>query len=213
VLDVLRGSCANCAIDEEYFACDSESPTYVTYRARLEGTSETDSGSLIPLIEAWARSGPNITAGGLLTVNSQCPVSISSLTNPEEGLCESPPTTAPDEQILSIQNIAIIAGVGGGILLIFVVFLVIGLRLCCKYSCRPKPSEEKALEGLSGVYIIHGKEKDKFEEAEEEEDFEKEKVDVDESTPPPAKLELQEANEGGDTQDTDDKESVNEEGC
>ena len=141
VLDVLRGSCANCAIDEEYFACDSESPTYVTYRARLEGTSETDSGSLIPLIEAWARSGPNITAGGLLTVNSQCPVSISSLTNPEEGLCESP-TTAPDEQILSIQNIAIIAGVGGGILLIFVVFLVIGLRLCCKYSCRPKPSEE-----------------------------------------------------------------------
>ena len=147
VLAELRDSCHNCAItsstiDEEYFACDSESPTYVTYRARLEGTSETDSGSLIPLIEAWARSGPNITAGGLLTVNSQCPVSISSLTDPEEGLCEYPPTTAPDEQILSIQNIAIIAGVGGGILLIFVVFLVIGLRLCCKYSCRPKPSEE-----------------------------------------------------------------------
>ena len=63
------------------------------------------------------------------------------------------------------------------------------------------------------MYIIHDKEKDKFEEAEEEEDFEKEKVDVDELTPPPAKLELQETNEGGDTQDTDDKESVNEEGC
>ena len=44
-------------------------------------------------------------------------------------------------------------------------------------------------------------------------DFEKEKLDDDEVTPPPAKPELQEGNGAWDTQDTDDKEGVNEDGC
>ena len=91
VMDTLTTSCPNCAIassriDQQSFTCDSESPTYVTYRARLEGTSETDSGSLIPLIEAWARTGPNITAGGeKLTVSQETLVSPLPTPNPDEG--------------------------------------------------------------------------------------------------------------------------------
>ena len=56
MLDQLTASCSDCGItsdiiDRQSFSCYPESPTYVTYRARLEGTSETDSGSLISLIE------------------------------------------------------------------------------------------------------------------------------------------------------------------
>ena len=58
VLEELTDSCSDCditsdIIDKQSFSCFSESLTYVTYRARLEGTSETDSGSLISLIEEW----------------------------------------------------------------------------------------------------------------------------------------------------------------
>ena len=67
----------------------------VPYRARLEGTSDTDSGSLTSLIEAWARGGGAsvIVTGVLMTVDSQCSVAISSLSDPE---C-SKPSPPPNE--------------------------------------------------------------------------------------------------------------------
>ena len=69
LLNMLRDSCTSCdiagnTIDDESFTCDPESPGYVTYRGRLEGTSERDSGSLISLIESWVDTEPNITVGG-----------------------------------------------------------------------------------------------------------------------------------------------------
>ena len=101
VVDQLTASCSDCDITSDIidretrsFACFPESPTYVTYRARLEGTSETDSGSLISLIEDWVRGGPSIVVTGvLMTVDSECSVAISSLS---EGEClETPPTPDP----------------------------------------------------------------------------------------------------------------------
>ena len=142
LLGVLNDSCTNCVIDEEYFDCDPDHPTYLTYRARLEGTSEADSNSLVSVIEAWVRTQPNITLDEELTVDSMCSVLILS---PNEELCviTTSPTDPEPEPVLSLQNIAIIAGVGGGILLICVVALVVGLRLGCKFWCRPKkPAEE-----------------------------------------------------------------------
>ena len=96
VLDQLTGSCTDCTsdiIDMQSFACYPESPTYVTYRARLGGTSETDSGSLISLIEDWVSGGTSvIVTGVLMTVDTECPVTLSSLS---EGECHTPtdPTT------------------------------------------------------------------------------------------------------------------------
>ena len=92
VLEELTDSCSDCditndinIIDKQSFSCFSESPTYVTYRARLEGTSETDSGSLISLIEEWVSGGASIIVTGvLMTVDSECSVAISSL---REGEC------------------------------------------------------------------------------------------------------------------------------
>ena len=94
VLNQLTASCPECddgTIDTPFFACYPESPTHVTYRARLEGTSETDSGSLISLIEEWVRGGASIIVTGvLMTVDSECSVAISSLS---EGECSK--TTNP----------------------------------------------------------------------------------------------------------------------
>ena len=95
LLDQLTSSCPDCGdvvIDRQSFACYPESPTHVTYRTRLEGTSETDSGSLISLIEEWVRGGASIIVTGvLMTVDSECSVAISSLS---EGECQ-PPITDP----------------------------------------------------------------------------------------------------------------------
>ena len=97
VLHQLTVSCTECGvtsafIDTPSFACFFESPTSVTYRARLLGSSETDSGSLISLILEWVSGGAGIIMTGVLvTVDSECPVAVSSL---GEGECQ-PPTTEP----------------------------------------------------------------------------------------------------------------------
>ena len=88
VVRILSSSCTDCditsdIIDMELFACFSES--HVTYRARLQGTSETESSSLISLIEKWVDNNPNIGIAGLLIkVDSKCSVEISSF---DEGEC------------------------------------------------------------------------------------------------------------------------------
>ena len=106
MVEQLMGSCTECSsdiIDKPSFSCFDESPKHVTYRARLEGTSETDSGSLISLIEQWVRGGASIIVTGvLMTVDSECSVVISSLS---EGEC-SPitPTTSPTTSTASGQS-------------------------------------------------------------------------------------------------------------
>ena len=129
VIEELTASCAECGItndiiDKQSFACFPESPTYVTYRARLEGTSETDSGSLISLIEEWVSSGASIIVTGvLMTVNSECSVAISSLS---EGECSStqPPTTNTSAASESTNSAAIIGGVVAVILIVSVAITI-----------------------------------------------------------------------------------------
>ena len=88
----LTSSCPECGItsdiiDMQSFSCFPESPSRVTYRARLQGTSETDSGSLISLIEKWVHDGATIVVIGLLMkVDSKCSVEISSFTMRESVL-------------------------------------------------------------------------------------------------------------------------------
>ena len=127
VLEELTDSCSetsdcgitNDVIDKQSFSCFPESPTYVTYRARLEGTSETDSGSLISLIEEWVSGGASIiVAGVLMTVDSNCSVAISSLS---EGEC-----LTSDSSSCSDTG-AIIAGVVVIILIIAITAIIIAV--------------------------------------------------------------------------------------
>ena len=69
------------------FACSEDSSTNVTYRARLSGTSEQDSASLISLIEDWVATGPTIHVRGvLMRVGEECSATIS---NRSGGVCSS----------------------------------------------------------------------------------------------------------------------------
>ena len=150
ILDELTASCPECGInnntiDRENFTCSS---SYVTYRARLEGTSQADSLYLISLIEDWVESGGAriIVTGVILTVDSQCPVAISSLS---EGECSPtippppppltaatiPQPTAPDNTMLHYLTI-IFAVVIGLIIIIIIMIVVITITLRKFYRCR-----------------------------------------------------------------------------
>ena len=107
VLKQLTLSCIDCditslVIDTPSFACFPESPTSVTYRARLLGTSETDSSSLISLIEEWVSGGTSlIITGVLMKVDSKCSVGISSLS---EGGCHQPPSDPTTDRASTMSS-------------------------------------------------------------------------------------------------------------
>ena len=97
IVKELTPSCAECGIssdiiDEQSFACFPESPTHVTLRARLRGSAETDSGSLISLLESWVSGGATIIVTGvLMTVDPECSVAISSLSEKEGSITTTHP--------------------------------------------------------------------------------------------------------------------------
>ena len=113
----LKLSCSECGpemIDNQLFVCYPESPSFLTYRGRLEGTSERDSLSLVSLIEEWVRGGETslIVTAVLMTLDPHCSVPISSLDQPQ---C-SPPTSSPpsagstsDEESVSSAIIGVVA--------------------------------------------------------------------------------------------------------
>ena len=86
----------------------------MTYRARLEGTSETDSGSLISLLEEWVRGGATIMVTGIpMTADSDCPVALSSL---NDEYCSTPSHPKP--------NMLVIIGGGSAAAIVIAVITV-----------------------------------------------------------------------------------------
>ena len=126
IIDQLSDSCSDCditseIIDIQTFACYPESPTYVTYRARLEGTSETDSGSLISLMEDWVRGGASIVVTRvLITVDTDCAVAISSF-NERECSSSSQTDTSSD------HTLAIIGGVVAVVIVLIIAITVVAI--------------------------------------------------------------------------------------
>ena len=89
VVEKVVSLCPDCgftddSIDKPSFSCYPDSPSFVTYRARLEGTSQTDSDHFISLIEQWVSDGASvIVTGVLMKVDSKCLVEISDLSEDE----------------------------------------------------------------------------------------------------------------------------------
>ena len=129
VVKELTESCAKCGIssdiiDRQSFACFPESPTHVTFRARLEGSSERSSSFFIFLLESWVSGGATINVTGvLMTVDAECSVAISSLS---EGECST--TSSTDNRVV------IIGGAVLAVLFIIAVSVVVGVALILK--CR-----------------------------------------------------------------------------
>ena len=148
VVKQLTASCTDCGIssdiiDEQSFACFPESPTHVTFRARLGGSSETDSGSLISLLESWVSGGATIIVTGvLMTVDAECSVAISSLsegecsmttTQPPDTTASTPSSTdstgtpSSDSQTSTDNTAAVIGGVVAVILIIAITIIIIAI--------------------------------------------------------------------------------------
>ena len=132
VVKELKSSCGECSsemIDNQFFVCYPESPSFLTYRARLEGTRETDSDSLISLIEEWVRGGASINVTGvLMTVDPHCSVAISSSNEPECSLSVDG-SVKEDGQI---NTLGIVGGVVAVIIItiaiVFIVFLILKIH-------------------------------------------------------------------------------------
>ena len=135
-LEPLCPECSSDAIDRQSFSCYEESPSHVTYRARLEGTSERDSDSLISLIEDWVRGAPGvIVTGVLMTVDPHCSVAISFLSEPECSPATQPPlpTEAPDNTpsiVAGVVVVIVIIVIATAISVIFVVLILRSPRRC-----------------------------------------------------------------------------------
>ena len=115
LLQELISSCPDCEmndiINKQLIDCDGES--VIVYRARLEGTSQTDSGYVLSLIEEWVRTGPSfIVTGILMKVDPKGAVAISSLSD-----AESTQTFTDSSSSSSHNTPAIIGGVAAGIVI------------------------------------------------------------------------------------------------
>ena len=146
VLDqLLVNSCLDCAIigniiDEQYFACYSESPDFVIYRARIEGTSKTASNVLVSLIENWVKSGNVriIVTQVLMTVDPECAVILPSLTVYEEcpqispsSSSITPTVTSTQEQSQSSFDATLII-IGGSVVIILIIAItIVVLSIVC----------------------------------------------------------------------------------
>ena len=114
----------NDIIDMQLINCGSES--VIVYRARLEGTSQTDSGSLISLIEDWVNTAPRVLVRGvLMKVDSECSVAISSLS--EESECSNatmqPPVASTSSSVTT--SLTTITGAAAAILTVIIVLVSI----------------------------------------------------------------------------------------
>ena len=164
MVDQLKTSCGECSgemIDNQFFVCYSESPSFVTYRARLEGTRETDGGSLISLIEEWVRGGASlIVTGVLMTVDSKCSVTISS---PDQTECSLLPTVESNSTIeeanpVSDNTPAVIGGAVGVVIVLVIAVVTIALlvRKICHRGVSPENSTNTEYDCLMWIIILYG---------------------------------------------------------
>ena len=126
LLEQLKLSCAECSsdtIDMQSFSCYEESPTHITYRARLEGTSERDSGTLISMIEEWVRGETSLIVTGIrMTIDSDCSVAISS---PDEPECSPSPITTPVmPEMINSNSATNTPSVVAGVVVVIVIIVI-----------------------------------------------------------------------------------------
>ena len=97
---------------------------YLTYRARIEGISRTDIYSLISVVEDWVSGGASINVTGVvMTVDSECSVAITSLSDGECSPTQPPATSTTTTTIAAKSSMhTTYAALSGGIVaLIFTI--------------------------------------------------------------------------------------------
>ena len=131
-------------IDETFFHCFDLSSHYVTYRARLSGTTEITSHTLLSYIEDWVSGGPSILVrGALLIIDHECPVSITAVDDEE---------CTPDVATKS-QNFARPAIIGGTVVAV-VLIISTTLVIVVVLVRRSRHGRKLAVENTSKLVIV-----------------------------------------------------------
>ena len=116
------------------FICFPESPTAVTFRAKISGSQQVLSSQLISFLEEWTSSSVRILVQAqLLSVDGSCDVEISSASDPEcvsvsTTSTPSPPVSTPPSR-LNVTLISIIAVVAILVLSLTIIVAVLALLL------------------------------------------------------------------------------------
>ena len=139
VLKELADLCIDCGItndiiDEQSIFCSEKSPKFLIYRARLKGTSHTDSRMLRSLIEEWVNGGGSIIVTGILMpIDPECAVAISSLSEAE---CEISTTDPTINSNTGDKTAAIIGGAVPVIVLVAIAIVVLAIVILRRYRRR-----------------------------------------------------------------------------
>ena len=129
-MEKLSALCPDCRvteadIDKQSFSCYPESPSYVTYRARLEGTYETESGHLISLIAQWVGDGAGVIVNEvLMKVDPKCSVVISGLSEEECIPVPSPSMEVNNGPAVSGQDQSSTLPITIGVIVVVVVLII-----------------------------------------------------------------------------------------
>ena len=122
-------------IDGALLRCFESSSLYVTYRARLSGTPDSDSHTLVSYLEDWVSGGPSITVqSDLMRIDSVCPVNIETFHDEE---CDETPVS--QSSVDSTIIIAIIGGTVAVVVTVTIAVLLFALALVWR-SCHGKLS-------------------------------------------------------------------------
>ena len=148
VVKQLGISCSECSgdtiVDSQLLLCYPESPSYLTYRARLKGTSEANSSSLVSVIVEWVRGGGTcfMATNVTLTLDSSCSVVISSLSGPECAAVYSD-SSYSDNDKASFDCVAAVIQAAVVAPFVFVSFAIISIVTICLVvkKCSQKPPQ------------------------------------------------------------------------
>ena len=110
-------------IDGANFHCFDPSSFYVTYRARLSSTPDTDGHTLVSYLEKWVSGGPSIPIQSIrMRIDSDCSVAVEGF---DSGECDQTPSqssTSTDNTAATIGFTMVVV-----ILLVIVAVLIFAL--------------------------------------------------------------------------------------
>jgi hypothetical protein len=137
VVDSIRELCQSCGITgdriaNEVFQCFPASPEAVTYRAKLHGTTSTNSNQLISQIEQWTSQGAAINIQQvLLRVDGSCRVAVSALVD-DECLKRNvrSDSSSGNTNIISISVGGVLAAVI--IVVVIIVIVIVTVTVCVR---------------------------------------------------------------------------------
>ncbi len=125
--------------DDAHFMCNEIDKDRVILQARVAGTSQSDSKTLLDYLELWLQSSPKVAIRGkLLSTDARCDVSIESIGDISDcySITEYPTRVASDEKLTAETIVSIALGLAVIGCLMLIAALIGGLVCFSKFKPR-----------------------------------------------------------------------------